>query len=161
MLSINTTTGKYRYFNVTPEAAERIKAITDRARETFEQGIVELPFDEFYLRSFKVSSATREDMFHDVMFYPDDPFCSCEYFSFRRGCRHIEAIKLFVPLQTIAIPHAGIYTWSNDKKEVCYYTKPDGKARRFEAKHVISDDRWTLIIPAFYLDRHPILKEVI
>ncbi len=160
MLSINTTTGKFRYFDTTPEAAVKIKAITNRARETFEAGIIEQPYDEFHLRSFKVPSASRKGLFHKVMFYPDKPFCSCEYFKFRGECRHIEAVKLFVPLQTIVIPHAGIYTQNTRKTEVCYYTAPDGRARRFDVKDIISDDRWSLVVPSFYLERHPILKEV-
>lgn len=160
MLCIHKTSGRWRYFDATPKAAARIKAITSRARETFEAGITELPYNDFHLRSFKVPSMTREGLFHDVIFYPDNPFCNCEGFKFRKECRHIEAVKLFVPLQTIAIPHAGIYTWSNDKKQVSYHTAPDGRARRFEARDIISNDRWTLIVPAFYLNRYPMLKEV-
>lgn len=160
MLQISKATGTPRYFDETPQTAARIKAMTDSARETALRRIVELPYDVFYQRNFKVPSATGEGTFFDVCFYPDTPFCTCEYFLLRKKCQHIEAVKLFVELQTIVIPHAGKLTTSKDNKRVSYFTAPDGKARWFDKRDIISDERWSLIVPAWYLDTHPILREV-
>ncbi len=123
----------------------------------FHSSIAERPFNEFYLRSFKVPSATREGYNFTVEFYPDSPICNCGVSETRMTCQHIARVKRE---STVQIEHHGILTHSKDRKRVSYLTAPDYRGRWFEVKDIIAGDDKSITVSGIYLDRHPILKGV-